>query len=152
MVRFMALTAAFLLTFVTTAHAFLGFGGKYERVRAEDGIVSVSATDASTGKATFYRYEAKGGEVRFFLVKSPDGRLRAALDACDVCYHAGKGYEQKGDRMRCVNCGMEFHANRIGDVKGGCNPHPLPFAAEGDTVRIAAADLEAGTRYFPAGR
>lgn len=152
MLRVLTLAIILLLSFSHTAHAFLGFGGKHEKVRATDGVVTLPVASLADGKAHFYTYAAEGGDVRFFMLKSPDGKVRAALDACDVCFHAGKGYEQKNDRLRCINCGMEFHANRVGDLKGGCNPHPLPFTLEGDTVRIATSELAAGLRYFPAAR
>ena len=61
------------------------------------------------GKARHFKYEAGNDVViKYFIVKSSDGVLRAAFDACDVCWPAGKGYYQKGDFMVCRNCGSSF--------------------------------------------
>ena len=111
-------------------------------------MAAASATDT----ARFYKYEQDGKTVRFFLVKDGAGNLHAAFDACDVCFREGKGYEQDGPNMRCVNCGMKFNTARVGDVKGGCNPSPLAFTLEGASIAIAADTLMQGARLFPAGK
>jgi len=54
-------------------------------------------------------------------VKSADGMIRAAFDACDVCFRGKKGYVQRGDIMICAKCGMKFRTDKINEVKGGCN-------------------------------
>lgn len=67
--------------------------------------------------------------------------IRAAIDACDVCYAARKGYHQDGDELVCNNCGLHFPSNRINEVKGGCNPSPLTRTVEGNSVVIKISDL-----------
>ena len=81
-------------------------------------------------------------------MKSSDGQYRAALDACDTCYHAKKGYHQEGDDMICNNCGLKFHSSLINKVAGGCNPIGLARTIEGDQIVIKASDLERGGRFF----
>jgi hypothetical protein len=60
-------------------------------------------------------------------MKSADGVIRAAYDACDVCYRERKGYHQEGDDMVCNNCGRHFPSTSIesagvtlvkGDLRG----------------------------------
>lgn len=151
MIRAIIMAFCLVVASATGAHAFLGFGGKYEQVKADKGVVRVAAASV-TDTARFYKYEQDGKTVRFFLVKDGAGKLHAAFDACDVCFREGKGYEQDGPNMRCVNCGMKFNTARVGDVKGGCNPSPLAFTLEGASIAIAADTLMQGARLFPAGK
>lgn len=115
--------------------------------RAADDTVAIPLSDVSD-TAKFYKFDADGVTVKYFLIKAPDGTVRSALDACDVCFPEKKGYKQAGDMMVCVNCGQKFHVSRIGMIKGGCNPHPVPNKVEGDKVLINKADLAAGVKYF----
>ncbi|HEX5736641.1 MAG TPA: DUF2318 domain-containing protein [Blastocatellia bacterium] len=110
--------------------------------------VRIPISDISA-KAKFFDYNtADKRSVRFFVMKSSDGVYRAALDACDTCYHAKKGYHQEGDEMICNNCGLKFHSSLINKVAGGCNPIGIANAIEGDQIVIKASDLERGGRFF----
>ncbi len=81
-------------------------------------------------------------------MKSSDGVYRAALDACDVCFAAKKGYRQEGDDMVCNNCGNHFHSAQVNEVRGGCNPVGLERKVNGDRLDLNAKELEAGASYF----
>ena len=110
--------------------------------------VRIPISEIST-KAKFFDYNtADKRSVRFFVVKSSDGVYRAALDACDTCYHAKKGYHQEGDDMVCNNCGLKFHSALINQVAGGCNPIGLARTIEGDQIVIKASELERGGQFF----
>jgi uncharacterized membrane protein len=50
--------------------------------------------------------------------------------------------------MVCSNCGQTFPSARIGEVKGGCNPHPLARKVEGQYLVIKKTDIAAGKDYF----
>jgi len=111
--------------------------------------VYIPVSEVSDGIAHFYEYPSKSGKtIRFFVLKSSDGVIRAAFDACDVCYEAKKGYRQEGDYMICNNCGKRFPSNKINEVKGGCNPAPLNRNVVGGELVISKADIETGARYF----
>lgn len=130
----------------TGVHAF-SFG-KYEKVKATGGVVSIPASKVSD-KAKFFKYEAGGKEIAFFAVKAADGSVKTAFDACDACYKAKKGYEQQGDKMNCKNCNMKFAIGRLGpNATGGCNPGYLPHQVSGGTITIKADDLMGGAGYF----
>jgi uncharacterized membrane protein len=102
-----------------------------------------------SAQAKFFDYKLTNNKpIRFFAMKSSDGVYRAALDACDVCYHAKKGYHQEGDDMVCNNCRQHFHSSLINEVSGGCNPVGLPRAVEGDYLVIKASELESRGQYF----
>ena len=109
----------------------------------------IPIADLSSGKAKFFDYKtADNKAVRFFVIKSSDGVYRAALDACDTCFHAKKGYHQEGEEMICNNCNLRFHSSLINEVKGGCNPVGLPRAVENDQVVIKASELDKRSSYF----
>lgn len=115
---------------------------------AETRDVRVALSDLS-GTAKFFDYKLSDNKpVRFFVIKSADGVYRAALDACDTCYHAKKGYHQEGDDMICNNCGLHFHSSQINEVHGGCNPVGLPRTIEGNQLVIKASELESRGTYF----
>jgi uncharacterized membrane protein len=118
-------------------------------ITATNGELLIPLAAVSDGKAHHYKVKADDGTmVTFFVLKSKDGVLRAAIDACDVCYKAGKGYYQEGDFMVCENCGQRFASNRINVIKGGCNPAPLDRTVNGDKLVIAMKDINANTWYM----
>jgi uncharacterized membrane protein len=94
--------------------------------------------------ALFYSYNADGVEVRYFAVMGSDGDVHVAFDACDVCYHAKKGYRQNGEVMHCINCGLEYPINSLGteNTAGGCWPSYLPIRINENDVIIQKSDLE----------
>ena len=111
--------------------------------------VSVPVATFSDGAARFYRYTtASGREVRFFVMRSADGVVRAAFDACDTCFRDRRGYHQEGDVMVCNKCRQTFRSVDINVLQGGCNPAPLERSIVGDQVLLQAASLERGTTYF----
>ncbi len=123
-------------------------GSKIKTITAQDGNILIPVKDISDGKAHFFKVEAADGVmVTFFTLKSRDGVIRAAIDACDVCYRAGKGYVQSGDYMICENCGQRFASDRINVIKGGCNPAPLDREVKGDNLVIAMADINKNSWY-----
>jgi len=121
---------------------------RYTAVQAADGAVRLPATTFDDGKAHFYSFVSGGKSIDLFILKSSDGVVRAAFDACDVCWPAHKGYRQQGDLMICNNCGQQFPSLRINEVKGGCNPSPLQRTVDGTDLVIGAADIAAGAGYF----
>ena len=113
------------------------------------GAVSLEASQFDDGQARFYRYRtASGKEIRFFVIKSSDGVIRAALDTCEVCYRERKGYRQEGNAMVCNNCDKVFPSAAINVSQGGCNPVPLQRTIEGQHVLLTASSLETGVAYF----
>ncbi|WP_428559339.1 MAG: Fe-S-containing protein [Solidesulfovibrio sp. DCME] len=130
------------------ASALLGIFSDTKTLSPQGDAVTIPLADVSDGKAHFYAVTAGGKEVRFFAVKSADGKVRTAFDACDVCFPEKKGYRQEGEFMVCVNCGRRFHGSKVGEVHGGCNPAPLAAEVTGDSLRVPMAALTAGASYF----
>ncbi len=114
-----------------------------------DGAIRLKTADFDDAKAHFYTLRDGGKEIDFFVVKSSDGVLRAAIDSCDVCYPARKGYRQEGNEMVCNNCGQRFASTKINVVSGGCNPVPLTRTTVGDELIIQQTDVVgSGGGYF----
>lgn len=103
-----------------------------------------------TENARYYSIDSKGVDVRFFAVRADDGNIRVAMDACDVCYDAKKGYRQDGDDMVCNNCGNRYPTSGIGteNLKGGCWPSHVPMKMEDGNVVIKASELRAKRYMF----
>lgn len=142
-------TVAVIGSLLVAAGAFAFSFGKYEKVKVSGGVVSVPLAKLGDGKTHYFRFEDGGKEIDFLVVKASDGSYRAAFNACDVCFHAKKGYEQKGDMLVCQNCNRQFAINRIGPHEvGGCNPSYLPSQIRGNNLTFATASLKAGTRFF----
>lgn len=136
--------AALLAAFVAVS-VFSGSGLK--TVTAEAGVVRIPIAEVNDGQAHFYKYNGQK-PVNFFVLRSSDGIIRAAFDACDVCFKEKKGYRQEGDLMVCNNCGQRFPSVRINEVRGGCNPAPLDRAVQGEELVLRASDIESGGFYF----
>jgi uncharacterized membrane protein len=155
--RFPVLIAALSVALIAGGGIFvMAQRGEKEPIAASPSEGRVSAdtviydkTLFDDGKARYFSHAASDGiTVKYFILKSSDGVIRAAFDACDVCWRAGKGYAQQGDTMVCRNCGRRFASVLVNEVKGGCNPAPLARAVEGDTVIIRIADILEGKQYF----
>ena len=148
-----ALCAVFILT-GATLYTVIPFGKSSSTGTAEVPAaphadqVTYAVNQFSDGKAQHFSYSIGQHTISYFILKSSDGIIRAAFDACDVCWPAGKGYVQQGDQMICRNCGRKFDSVRINEVKGGCNPAPLNRRIEGDRLIIRKADILDGLRYF----
>ena len=112
--------------------------------------VTLPVERLTDGKARHYEYKTNDGmTIRYFIIRSSDGVIRAAFDACDVCWPAGKGYYQEGDFMVCRNCGRRFASVLVNEVKGGCNPAPLPRDIVDGKLVIKVKDIvEEGRKYF----
>ena len=141
--------AALVMSRVLVGTAMAGFwGDKVKTLTPTNGRLEIPLASVNDGKAHHFKVQAKDGiMVTFFVLKSSDGVIRSAMDACDVCYRAGKGYEQSGDEMVCQNCGMRFPSAKINEVQGGCNPAPLTRVIEGDKLVIAMADIDQNSWY-----
>ncbi len=110
--------------------------------------VSFPAGLFEDGQARHFEHVDGKHTIRYFILKSSDGIIRAAFDACDVCWPAGKGYYQEGDNMVCRNCGRRFASVLVNEVKGGCNPAPLNRSLENGKLVIQIKNILDGKQYF----
>jgi uncharacterized membrane protein len=150
------LLAGLAVALLMAAGAFWYFGAQAPQsplsptvaARATGDTVSMPVSAFEDGKAHYFQHKSGELTIRYFIVKSADGVLRAAFDACDVCWPAGKGYAQDGDFMVCRNCGQRFHSTKVNEVKGGCNPAPLERRVENGMLLIRVSDILEGQTYF----
>jgi len=145
------LTAILACGLVAAVAGFTFFSGSGEppSVIASTDKVTFPVKDFQDGKARYYQLKTEDGKaVKFFILKSADGVIRAAFDACDVCWRAGLGYYQDGDSMVCRNCGQRFASVKVNELRGGCNPAPLSRETAGGQVVIQVQDILDGKPYF----
>lgn len=88
--------------------------------------------------AKFYYHTIENVRIKFFVVLGSDSDVHVAMDACDACYRAKKGYIQRGETMVCNNCGKTFPINSIGveNLSGGCWPSYVLFSISGNKIYI----------------
>ena len=116
-------------------------------VAASD-MVSYPVSLFEDGQARHFEFQDGERTIRYFVIKSADGVVRSAFDACDVCWPSNKGYYQEGDDMVCRNCGRKFASNLVNEVEGGCNPAPLKRKVENGMLVIRPDDIRGGAGYF----
>jgi len=144
------ITALVLIITIPVAVFFIlnSEGSAGNVLKPVNGVITIPTKTISDGKAHYFEVKSDNGiDVQFFTLKSKDGVIRAAIDACDVCYKSGKGYIQEGDFMVCTNCGRRFASDKINEVKGGCNPAPLNRKIEGENLMISMADINQNSWY-----
>ena len=135
-----------ILGIALPSHAL--FGNKFKSLKPDNGNLYIPVKDIEDGKAHYFKVKSKSGiMVDFFTVKSTDGIIRAAIDACDVCYKSGKGYIQEDNVMVCTNCKRRFATDKINEVKGGCNPAPLKRSIVNENLVISMQDINANAWY-----
>jgi uncharacterized membrane protein len=92
-----------------------------------------------------YVYIWGNKEIVFLAIVKPDGTVGLALDQCEICRPAewnkeAQGYAQKGKHLVCKYC-MTPIATETVNKPGGCNPIPVPFKVQEDSIVISVEDL-----------
>jgi len=137
---------AFFMTRTDGGETFTAVSSKTD---ASATLITYPVELFADGKARHFRHKVDDAiTIQYFILKSSDGVIRAAFDACDVCWPAGKGYQQSGDVMVCRNCGREFASVKVNEVKGGCNPAPLTRKIEEGKLVLQINDILLGKQYF----
>jgi uncharacterized membrane protein len=124
------------------------FWQKTKVLTPKQGELRIPVAEVSDGKAHFFKVKADDKTVvTFFVLKSRDGVIRAAINACDECYRAGKGYAQDGDFMVCEQCGRRFASDKINVIAGGCNPVGVDRKIQADHLVIDMKDINQKSWY-----
>jgi FTR1 family protein len=127
-----------------------------ERVTPQNNAVVLPLAKLDDGLLHRFSFSADGKSVRFFVMKIEPDKFGVAFDACENCgdqgYYQGPDFQSKNDERRvgaifCMNCVAEINPATIG-LGGGCNPIPLSYTIQADTLRITVDDLRAGMKYF----
>lgn len=128
---------------------FLGEKGTF--LALEENGIKIEANSIDDGEAHFFNTTLPDGDpIYFFIVKSPDGKLRAAANGCQVCGNALQGFRQEGDFMVCNTCGNQYPLNKVATEKGGCNPAPINPDLEivDGFIQIPISELETVQQHF----
>ena len=128
---------------------FKGTKGDFIAINNDQIVIDVDEVDDETAHY-FNTILPNGNPVYFFIIKSPDGNLRAAANGCQVCGDALEGFRQVGNYMVCNTCGNKYPLNRIATEKGGCNPAPIDpdLEIEDGQITISLSKLEDIEEFF----
>lgn len=146
-----AAALAFLAVILTLAADFV-----YARVAAappqaqlltaQNNLVRVPISEVSDGNLHIFRVEVNSTELRFLIIRKPDGTWGTALDACMIC--GWSGYHQNGENVTCRNCASAIYIPTIGQA-GGCNPVGVASHLEGQELVLDLAALGEAARHVP---
>jgi FTR1 family protein len=116
-----------------------------EMLQLDGEAASVPLSAVADG--TLHRFGVVVGDrtVRFLALKSADGRVRVALDACKIC--GAFGYAQGQHQLICLNCAATINPATLG-VGGGCNPIPLESELTSTAIRVHPAALRQDAHLF----
>lgn len=114
-----------------------------EVVSAQNGEVRIPLSKLADND--FHRFVLSGTKVRFIVLKTSDGHVTTAFDACEIC--GSQGYVYESGSLICLNCDADINVATI-SKGGGCNPVPLVSQVTGDSLVINAGDLsKEGARF-----
>lgn len=107
--------------------------------------LSDKSGDLSDKKLRKYIYYYGNKQIIIIAILKTDNTVGVALDECEICRPAdwnidAKGYAQKGEHLICKYCMTPVAASTINNP-GGCNPIPIPFKMEEDSIVITLSDL-----------
>ena len=126
-------------------------GNEGEQLSLTGDGVQIETKSVSDGQAHFFNTTlSNGNNIYFFVVQDEDGILRAAANACQVCFDARMGFRQEGDFMVCNTCGNKYPLIKIATEKGGCNPGPINpnLEIQNSNIIIEQKELEQVTELF----
>ena len=109
------------------------------------GHAVIPAGDLAEGDLRRYSADVDGVKVRFLLYRKPDNSVQALFDACQIC--GSVGFYKTSSGLVCKNCAAPINPQSVGQ-SGGCNPIPLHFSKQGDSVVISIADLRPQLAHF----
>jgi hypothetical protein len=119
------------------------------RVTEDEGMLKIPLSDRTGDladkKLRKYVYYNGSDQIQFLAILRPDGSVGIALDECEICVPAdwnkeARGYAQRGEHLVCKYC-MTPIATATVNNPGGCNPIPVSFRMEDNTIIIPVDDL-----------
>lgn len=139
LVVILALTADFIYAQVNAAPPAA------KAIQAEGKEARIPIADVQDGKMHLFTIEAGGEELRFMVIKKPNG-YGTALDACRICGAAG--YRQDGQNVICRHCASAIYIPTIGEA-GGCNPIGVPSRVDGNELVMDVSALSDAAKEIP---
>lgn len=140
---FVGVVIAFWVSASTSGEVSAVYNPAPKPVIDDKGVIALPLTDPTMdlrdGSIHKFAVLRNGKEVRFFVMKRPDGKLSACLDACEIC--PPEGYGQNADFVVCLFCRTPISTATLGK-SGGCNPIPLKAEISESQVRISVSELD----------
>ncbi len=118
------LALAALFSLPEPAGALLGLFSDTKTLSPTGDTVTIPLAEVSDGKAHFYALTAGGKEVRFFAVKTADGKVRTAFVACDVCYPRRRATARRGIHGLRQTAAAASLSARSAEVTAAAIPRP----------------------------
>lgn len=138
----LACATAFIFIFMVTAEFIYAkeatISPATDIVVNAQGKAVVPTGNLAQGDLPRYSLDLNGTKVRFLLYRKPDNKVAAVFDACQIC--GGVGFYKGANGIICKNCAAPINPQSVGQP-GGCNPIPLEFTQDGDSVVISVTDL-----------
>jgi high-affinity iron transporter len=106
-------------------------------VSAPNGEIRIPLGDLADGK--LHRFILRGSHVRFIVLRTEQGKVVSAFDACEIC--GSQGYVQESGKLICLNCSADINTATLGQT-GGCNPIVLSSRIEANQFVVRAEDLK----------
>ncbi len=141
--KILVLCSIFLITLIFIKGFGLFGSDKSTPVLDDRDIIIIPVSEVSEN-AKWYKDKVDGIQTEFFAVKTDDGIIKTAFNACDVCYESGKGYRQERDYMVCNNCELRFAISGLdteNKTLDACWPGYFPNTIEDDNIVIKVSDL-----------
>ena len=138
---------------VSTEPGVYGMNDRKPQIVDQDLIIRI---DELSENALFFPMLVDGYNMEVLAVIAPDGTIRTAFNACQVCYPSGRGYYvQVGSVLVCQNCNMRYQMSMLEREVGGCNPVPI-FPANkvqtNETITISLAHIRETKSIFQSWR
>lgn len=131
-------TAVILILAAEFAYTRVTAAVEARSIEAAGSEVRIPIAEVSDSNLHVYSVDAGGTNLRFLVIRKPNGSWGTALDACLICGMAG--YRQDGSNVVCRNCSSAIYIPTIGQA-GGCNPVGVPSHTDNGALVIDVSSL-----------
>ncbi len=131
-------TAVILILAAEFAYTRVTAAVEARSIEATGSEVRIPIAEVSDSNLHVYSVDAGGTNLRFLVIRKPNGSWGTALDACLICGMAG--YRQDGSNVVCRNCSSAIYIPTIGQA-GGCNPVGVPSHTDNGALIIDVSSL-----------
>lgn len=131
-------TAVILILAAEFAYTRVTAAVEARSIEATGSEVRIPIAEVSDSNLHVYSVDAGGTNLRFLVIRKPNGSWGTALDACLICGMAG--YRQDGSNVVCRNCSSAIYIPTIGQA-GGCNPVGVPSHTDNGALVIDVSSL-----------
>lgn len=126
----------------------VGEGSTITSVLTED-TLEIDVSNLGT-TAQYVDYNSDGTDMQVLVVRDTDGSVKVVYNTCQSCKGSPMAFfVQEGTQVVCQNCHIPHPVSGLGNEKeAGCNPIPMQYTLEGNTVKIPLSELDANASLF----